>query len=109
MYCGHRHPVIAPEVTNLSFYATLFVAFARCAELRLILPVRTEGDESSRLLSLIAAQDLLHCAGQVVVLKPPEDAAKIMKCQLVRFQKCLLRGSQIGTMKGRATGHRTHR
>src|ERR1700757_241763 len=109
MYCGHRHPVIAPEVTNLSFYATLFVAFARCAELRLVLPVRTKGDEASRLLSLIAAQNLLHCARQVVVTKPPKDATEIMKCQLVCLQKCLLRGSQIGAMKGRATGHRTHR
>ena len=104
----HGNPVVAPEVAAFTFHAALLVAFAGRAEVSLILPVRAEGDEASRLLAPIAAQDLLHRARQVVVAKPAEDAAEVMKRQLVGFQKRLLRGSQIGAMIGRSTGHRPH-
>src|ERR1019366_4906213 len=43
------------------------------------------------------------------VAKPAEDAAEVMERQLVRFQKRLLRGPQIGAMIGRSAGHRTQR
>src|SRR5450759_1215402 len=102
----HRHgnPVVAAEVAHFAFYAALLMAFAGCAELGLILPVRTEGDETSRQLALIAAQNLLHRTRKVVIANPAEHAAKVMERQFVRFQKRLLRGSQIGAMIGRSAG-----
>ena len=51
---------VAAEVTHLAFDAALLMAFAGRAEIGLILPVRTEIDEASRHLALVAAQDLLH-------------------------------------------------
>jgi putative transposase len=46
--------VVAPKVAPFAFYADLFVAFAGRAEIGLILPVRTEGNEASRQFALIA-------------------------------------------------------
>ena len=85
----HRHPVVAAEVANFTFHAALLVAFARRAELGLILPMRTERDEPGRQLSLLAAQNLLHRARQVIVAQPPEDAFEVIEGKLVRLQKCL--------------------
>src|SRR5664280_1697487 len=87
----YRNPVVAAEVAHFTFHPALLVAFAGRAELSLILPVRTEGDEASRQLALVAAQDLLHRARQIIVAKPAENAAEVMERQLVRFQKRLLR------------------
>ena len=84
--------MVAPEVAPFAFHAALLVAFAGRAEIGLILPVRAEGDEANRQLALIAAKDLLHCTGEVVVAKATEDAAKVMERQLMCFQKRLLRG-----------------
>src|ERR1035437_6326900 len=108
---GHRYrnPVVAAEVAHFTFHPALLVAFAGRAELSLILPVRTEGDEASRQLPLIAAQDHLYCTRQVVVAKPTENAAEVMERQLVRFQKRLLRGPQVSAMIGRSATHRTKR
>ncbi len=47
----HRHEVIAAEVSDLAFDAALLVAFARCAEAGVVLPVRSEGDEARGLLA----------------------------------------------------------
>ena len=52
---------------------------------------------------------LLHRTLQVVITQESEDAAKMLKCQLVRLQKRLLRGSVIVHVKGPATRHRAHR
>src|SRR6266508_3654680 len=70
-------PVVAPEVAP--FDAALLVAFAGRAEIGLILPVRAKGNKASRQLAFIAAQDLLHRTGKVVVPKATEDAAKVME------------------------------
>src|ERR1035437_2398524 len=105
----YRDPVVAAEVAHFAFHPALLVAFAGRAEIGLILPVRTEGDEAGRQLPLIAAQDLLYCTRQVVVAKPAENAAEVMERQLVCFQKRLLRGPQVSAMIGRSTSHRTKR
>src|SRR6266404_3497043 len=62
----HRNPVVAAEVASLALHAALLMAFARGAELGLILPVGTKRDEPCRQLALLAAQDLLHRARQVI-------------------------------------------
>ena len=54
-----RHPVVAAEVSALTFDAALLVATCRIAELALKAPVRTEADEAAGLLPLISMQDLL--------------------------------------------------
>ena len=81
----HRNPVVAAEVAHLALHAALLMAFARGAELRLIPPVRTEGDSSCRQLSLRAAQDLLHRARKVIVAKLPEDTLEVRERQFVRL------------------------
>src|ERR1035437_7013262 len=93
----HRHgnPVVAAEVGHFAFYAALLMAFAGCAELSLILPVRTEGAETRRQLALSAAHNLLHRTRKFVRAKPAEPAAKVMDPQFVPSQKPLRRGSQI--------------
>src|SRR5450759_3804652 len=63
------HQVVPAKVSAFSFHATFFVAFSRCAELRLETPMRSEGDESRRLLPLVAPQNPLHRTLQVVVTK----------------------------------------
>jgi hypothetical protein len=52
--------VVTAEIVNFSFEAALLMAFAGRAELRSILPLRTERDEPRRQLALLAAQDLLY-------------------------------------------------
>ena len=71
--------------------------------------MRSERDEPCRQLSLLAAQDLLHRARQVIVAKPAKDPFKVSECQFVRLQKRLLRRTRISPMEGRAAGHRSHR
>ena len=105
----HRHPVIAPEVSSFSFDAALLVRLGRRAKLRLESPVRTEGNEASRLFPPMSAQNLLHRRGQVVIAKLAEHAAKVGERQLVRFQKRLLGGMQIGAVKRRSARHAAHR
>src|ERR1039457_6276550 len=105
----HRNPVVAAEVANFALHAALLMAFARGAELGLILPVRTERDEPCCQLALLAAQDLLHRARKVIVAKPPEDAFEILESKFMRFKKSLLRRTRIRPMEGRTAAHRTHR
>ena len=95
----HRHPVIAPEVPAFAFHAAFLVACAGVQNSLLKPPVRTEGDEASRLFPALTAQDLLHRALQVVVAKPLKDSAEVAERQFVRFQKRLLRGVQKARWK----------
>src|SRR5712692_2452133 len=101
--------MVAPEVAHFAFHAALLIASCRVAELRLETPVRTETDQPLRLFPLMAAQNLLHRALQVVVAQQLEHATKVAKRQLVRFQKGLLRGVIVGHMKRSPAGHRAHR
>ena len=103
-----RHPVVASKVSAFAFDAALFVAAGRVAELALKAPVRSEGDETARLLTAISAQDLLHCTLQVVIAEHAKDAAEVAKCQLMSLEKCLLGGMSIGPVIGRTAGHRAH-
>ena len=50
----------------------------------------------------------LHGAAQVVESKCLEYPAKVLECQLVRFQKCLLAGVRIGPVKRSAAPHAAH-
>ena len=100
--------MVAPEVASLSFDAALLVSFARRAELCPVLPVRTERDEPRRQFALLAAQNFLNRARQVIVAKHPEDTF-VSERQFVRLEKCLLRRTCIRSMKSRAAGHRAHR
>src|SRR5579863_5022803 len=75
-YFWQRHQMVPPEVAHFAFHATLLVAPRRIAKLRLESPMRTKGDQPIRLLSLVAAQNLLHRALQVVVTQSPEHSAE---------------------------------
>ena len=108
-YFRHRHQMVPPEIAHFAFHAALLVAARRVAKLRLESPVRTKSDQPVGLLALVPAQNLLHRALQVVVAQPPEHSAEIVKGPLVRFQKRLLRGVKIRSMKRSAARHAAHR
>src|SRR5258708_7153339 len=98
----HRNPVVAAEVAYLALHAALLMAFTRGAELGLILPVGAERDEPCRQFALLAAQNLLHRARQVIVAKHAKDALEVSERQLVSLQKW------ISPMEARSPGHRPH-
>src|SRR5262249_7312619 len=83
---------------GLALDATLLVRLRRRAEVACEAPVRAESDEPRGLLALMAAQDLLYRALQVIVPEQPKDSAKIMKRVLVGLEKRLLGGAMIGPM-----------
>ena len=95
--------------THLAFHPALLVPSCRIAKFRLETPVRAEGDEPLGLLRLMAAQNLLHRALQVVIAQQSEDTTKMVKRPLVRFQESLLRGVIIGRVERSATRHGAHR
>src|ERR1019366_3415770 len=103
-----RHHVVPAKVSAFSFHPALLVAFSRRAELRLETPMRSEGDESRRLLPLVASQNLLHRTLQVVITKSLENPREISERQFVRFQKRLLAGVREGAMESASTGHAAH-
>ena len=105
----HRHQVVAPEIAAFAFNATLLVTLARRAELRGKPPVRAERHEPHRLLPPIAAQDLAHRTGQIVVAQQVKYAAEVGKGVLVRFEERLLCRVQVGPVERRPAGHRAHR
>src|ERR1022692_138904 len=102
------HHVVPAKVSAFSFHPALLVAFSRGAELRLETPMRSEGDESRRLLPLVAPQNLLHRTLQVVITKSFENSSKISERQFVCFQKRLLAGVREGAMESSSTGHAAH-
>src|ERR1035437_1247144 len=99
---GHRHPVIPAKVANFPFHAPLLVAFARCAELTLVSPMGTEGDEPRRLFPPLPAQNLLYGRTEIVVTKPAKHAREVGERPLVALQKRLLRRMEKGTVECRA-------
>src|SRR4029077_5767541 len=101
----YGHQVIPAKVTAFSLHATFFVPFSWCAELRLEAPMRSEGDESGGLLSLVSSQNLLHGTREVVITAESEYAAKIAKRPFVRFQKRLLTCMWEGAMERSSAGH----
>src|ERR1019366_8791430 len=102
------HHVVPAKVSAFSFHAALLVAFSRCAELRLKTPMRSEGDESRRLLPLVAPQNLLHRTLQVVVPQDSKYSTDIEKRSFMRFQKRLLAGVREGAMESSSAGHAAH-
>src|ERR1700719_884381 len=104
----HRHHVIPAKVSPFSFHSALLVPFSGGAELRLEAPMRSEGDESCRLLPLVTPQNLLHRTLQVVIPKSFENSHEIGKPQFVRFQKRLLAAVREGAMERSSTGHAAH-
>src|ERR1019366_4298288 len=106
---GHRHPVIPAKVADLPLHTALLVAFARRAELTLVSPMGTEGDEPRRLFPPLPAQNLLHCGTEVVVTKPAKHAREVCERPLVALQKRLLRRMEKGTVERRAACHTAHR
>ena len=101
--------MVAPEIAAFAFNAALLMALARRAELRGKPPMRAERHEPHRLLPPVAAQDLAHRTGQIIVAQQVKYAAEVGEGVLVRFQKRLLGGVQIGAVKRRPAGHRAHR
>src|ERR1035437_9656911 len=99
------HHVVPAKVSAFSFHAALLVAFSLRAELRLETPMRSEGDESRRLLPLVAPQNLLHRTLQVVVSQDSKYSTEIEKRSFMRFQKRLLAGVREGAMKSSSAGH----
>src|ERR1017187_685260 len=104
----HRHHMVPAKVSAFSFHAALLVTFRRRTELGLEIPMRSEGDESRGLLSLVPSQNLFHRRAEVVIPKGLEHAAKICKRPLVSFQKGLLASMREGAMESSATGHAPH-
>jgi hypothetical protein len=84
--------MIPAKVPAFSFHPALLVALPRRTELGLKAPMRSEGDESHRFLSLVPSQNAFHRTAQVVIPKLFKHATKIGERSLVRFQKCLLAG-----------------
>ena len=101
--------MVSSEVAAFAFNAALLMPLARRAELRGKPPMRAERDEPHRLLPPIAAQDLAHRTGQIVVAQQVKYAAEVGEGVFVRFQERLLRGVQVSTVERRAAGHRAHR
>ena len=52
--------------------------------------MRTEGDEPSRRLALLAAKDRLYHARKAILAQTPEDALEILENKFMRFEKSLL-------------------
>src|SRR5467141_403475 len=104
----HGHQVVPAKITAFSFDTSLLVALCRCTELRLEPPVRSEGDESRGLLSLVSSQNLFHRTLEVVVTKSFENSRKISERPFVRFQKRLLAGVREGAMESSSAGHAPH-
>ena len=100
--------MVPAKVTAFSFHTSLLVALCRCTELRLEPPVRSEGDESRGLLSLVSSQNLFHRTLEVVVTKSFENSRKISERPFVRFQKRLLAGVREGAMESSSAGHAAH-
>ena len=65
-------------------------------------------DKAGRFLPLVAPQNLLDRAGQIVIAQPSKHPTKIMKGALMRVEKRLLRRAGIGAMIGQPTGHAPH-
>src|SRR5580698_1106415 len=107
--CRDRDPVVAPEVANLAFHATLLVAFTGSTELARVTPVRPKGDEPAGFFTPLPAQNLLYRRTEIVISQPVEDPVVVSEGQFVRLQKCLLRGVNKSAVKSRAAGHTPHR
>ena len=101
--------MVAPEITAFAFNATLLMTLARRAELGGEPPMRAERHEPHRLLPPVAAQDLAHRTGQIVVAQQVKHAAEVGEGMLVRFEKRLLCRMQVGAVERRPAGHRAHR
>ncbi len=104
----HRHQAVAPEPPHFSFHAALFVTGRRVAVIALEAPVRTERDHTQRFLTLMAAQNFLYRAGEIVVPQQVKNAAEVSEAMFVAFQECLLRGIGIGAMERAAAEHAAH-
>src|ERR1700674_1704591 len=70
--------------------------------------MRSEGDKSCSLFSLVSAQNFLHRTLQVVIPKSFENSQEIGEPQFVRFQKRLLAAVRKGAMERSSTGHAAH-
>ena len=92
-------PVVASEVSALAFNAALFVAPSRVAELALVAPVGTAGDEAAGLFSLIATQNLLHGTGEVVIAKSPKDSGEVVYFCSALDTKTALTLTAIGALR----------
>ena len=100
--------MIAPEVAALAFDTALLMPLARRAELGGKPPVRAERHEPNRLLPPVATQDLADRTGKIVIAQQVEHPAEVFERVLVRLQKRLLCGVQVGPVECRAAGHRAH-
>src|SRR5215203_1158523 len=83
LHLRHRHQIVAAELAHFSFHATLLVSLARITKLRREAPVRAESNEPRRLLSLMAAQDLLTALvrlSYLSTLKTPPKYANANSC-----------------------------
>src|ERR1700712_5896341 len=82
----HRHQMVTPEITTFPLNAALLMAFTRRAEFRGKPPMRAERHEPHSLLAPVAAQDLAHRTGQVVVAQQMKYPAEVGEGMLVPFQ-----------------------
>src|ERR1035441_2108707 len=104
----HRHHVVPTKISTFSFHPALLMTFSWRAELRLEAPMRSEGNESRGLFSLVSAKNLLHCTLEIVIATKTEYTAEIGKGPLVRLQKRLLTCVWEAAMECSSTGHASH-
>src|SRR5689334_5852476 len=97
--------MVPPVKSVLRFHATFFVSFSRCAKRRRETPVRPERDEALGLFPLVAPENLLHRTLEIVETQQAKHPTKIREGQLVCFQKRLLAGVRIGSVKRPPAGH----
>src|SRR6516225_3195188 len=97
--------MVPAKIAVFSFHPTLFMSLPGRAEFRFEPPVRAERDEAGRLLPPVAAQNFFHRSFQIVVPQDVKHAPEVMEAQLMRLQKCLLTGMEVGAMKCPGTGH----
>src|ERR1043165_1352541 len=100
--------MIPAEIPTFFFYAALLIVAPRSAELALEPAVRSEGDETLRLLPLMSPQNLLHRTFQIVEPQQSENSPEMLESQLVRFQESLLAGVRVRSMERAPAGHRPH-
>ena len=97
--------MVPAKITAFFFHTSLFVPLSGGTKFRCESPMRSKRDKAHRLFPLPPAQNLLHRTFQIVVTEHTEDAAKIVKAQLMALQKRLLVGMQVSAMKRPCTGH----
>src|SRR5207244_10791209 len=97
--------MVPAKITAFFFHTSLFVPLSGGTKFRCESPMRSKRDKPHRLFPLPPAQNLLHRTFPIVVTEHTEDAAKIVKAQLMALQKRVLVDLQVSALTGPSNGH----